>query len=211
MSSKKNLDLNKELNNSRNIQSKITKIIQSKENDLKLLYEKKTRHDENYFKIKKHKDSLQSKFILILKKIIEEKKVLINKLIEHNKKKDEIINDNNKHNKNLLIEKDNKIKFYQNEHMELSNQLFNSKKNYNVLQKNLMNLELEKIEIVKKVIQLNNTLNPKNIVEIKSQNTIVNKTIKDLDHLEKKDNDKGTKYLDSNKADLDKVINKIFE
>ena len=81
------IDLKKELNNTRNKQSRLADIIISKENELKLLYEKKTKYKQNSEVAKKNKEILQSEFISIQKKLINKKKEIIDKLIEHNKKK----------------------------------------------------------------------------------------------------------------------------
>ena len=92
--------------------------------------------------------------------------------------------------------------------MELANHLYNTKKKYNLLKKNLINLELEKTEILKKVLKLNNSINHQKFVKKKPQNIKVNKIInvfKKADKIEEKMND----YSD--KADLDKTISKIFQ
>ena len=47
MLQKIDIDLKKELNNTRNKQSRLADIIISKENELKLLYEKKTKYKQN--------------------------------------------------------------------------------------------------------------------------------------------------------------------
>jgi len=208
MLQKIDIDLKKELNNTRNKQSRIVDIIISKENELKLLYEKKTKYKQNSEVAKKNKEKLQSEFISIQKKLINKKKEVIDKLIEHNKKKDKIFINKKEYNDEQLLKKDQKIKFYQAEYMELANHLYNTKKKFNLLKKFLINLELEKTEILKKVLKLNNSINHKKIVEIKPQNIKVNKIInvfKKADKIEEKMND----YSD--KADLDKTISKIFQ
>ena len=169
------IDLKKELNNTRNKQSRLADIIITKENELKLLYEKKTKYKQNSEVAKKNKENLQSEFISIQKKLINKKKEVIDKLIEHNKKKDKI---------------------------------FINKKEYNLLKKNLINLELDKTEILKKVLKLNNSINHQKFVEKKPQNIKVNKIInvfEKANKIEEKMND----YSD--KADLDKTISKIFQ
>ena len=208
MLQKIDIDLKKEINNTRNKQSRIVDIIISKENELKLLYEKKTKYKQNSEVAKKNKEILQSEFISIQKKLINKKKEVIDKLIEHNKKKDKIFINKKEYNDEQLLKKDQKIKFYQAEYMELANHLYNTKKKYNLLKKNLINLELDKTEILKKVLKLNNSINHQKNVEIKPQNIKVNKIInvfKKADKIEEKMND----YSD--KADLDKTISKIFQ
>ena len=208
MLQKIDIDLKKELNNTRNKQSRIVDIIISKENELKLLYEKKTKYKQNSEVAKKNKEKLQSEFISIQKKLINKKKEVIDKLIEHNKKKDKIFINKKEYNDEQLLKKDQKIKFYQAEYMELANHLYNTKKKFNLLKKFLINLELEKTEILKKVLKLNNSINHQKNVEIKPQNIKVNKIInvfKKADKIEEKMND----YSD--KADLDKTISKIFQ
>ena len=208
MLQKIDINLKKELNNTRNKQSRLADIIISKENELKLLYEKKTKYKQNSEVAKKNKEKLQSEFISIQKKLINKKKEVIDKLIEHNKKKDKIFINKKEYNDEQLLKKDQKIKFYQAEYMELANHLYNTKKKFNLLKKFLINLELEKTEILKKVLKLNNSINHKKIVEIKPQNIKVNKIInvfEKTDKVEKKKND----YSD--KAELDKTISKIFQ
>jgi len=208
MLQKIDINLKKELNNTRNKQSRLADIIISKENELKLLYEKKTKYKQNSEVAKKNKEILQSEFISIQKKLINKKKEIIDKLIKHNKKKDKIFINKKEYNDEQLLKKDQKIKFYQAEYMELANHLYNTKKKYNLLKKNLINLELDKTEILKKVLKLNNSINHQKNVEIKPQNIKVNKIInvfKKADKIEEKMND----YSD--KADLDKTISKIFQ
>ena len=208
MLQKIDIDLKKELNNTRNKQSRLADIIISKENELKLLYEKKTKYKQNSEVAKKNKEILQSEFISIQKKLINKKKEVIDKLIEHNKKKDKIFINKKEYNDEQLLKKDQKIKFYQAEYMELANHLYNTKKKYNLLKKNLINLELDKTEILKKVLKLNNSINHQKNVEIKPQNIKVNKIInvfEKANKIEEKMND----YSD--KADLDKTISKIFQ
>ena len=208
MLQKIDIDLKKELNNTRNKQSRLADIIISKENELKLLYEKKTKYKQNSEVAKKNKENLQSEFISIQKKLINKKKEIIDKLIEHNKKKEKIFINKKEYNDEQLLKKDQKIKFYQAEYMELANHLYNTKKKYNLLKKNLINLELDKTEILKKVLKLNNSINHQKNVEIKPQNIKVNKIInvfEKADKIEKKMND----YSD--KDDLDKTISKIFQ
>jgi len=208
MLQKIDIDLKKELNNTRNKQSRLADIIISKENELKLLYEKKTKYKQNSEVAKKNKEILQSEFISIQKKLINKKKEIIDKLIEHNKKKDKIFINKKEYNDEQLLKKDQKIKFYQAEYMELANHLYNTKKKYNLLKKNLINLELDKTEILKKVLKLNNSINHQKNVEIKPQNIKVNKIInvfEKANKIEEKMND----YSD--KADLDKTISKIFQ
>ena len=208
MLQKIDIDLKKELNNTRNKQSRLADIIISKENELKLLYEKKTKYKQNSEVAKKNKENLQSEFISIQKKLINKKKEVIDKLIEHNKKKEKIFINKKEYNDEQLLKKDQKIKFYQAEYMELANHLYNTKKKYNLLKKNLINLELEKTEILKKVLKLNNSINHQKNVEIKPQNIKVNKIInvfEKANKIEEKMND----YSD--KADLDKTISKIFQ
>lgn len=202
------IDLKKELNNTRNKQSRLADIIISKENELKLLYEKKTKYKQNSDVAKKNKVNLQSEFISIQKKLINKKKEIIDKLIAHNKKKDKIFINKKEYNDEQLLKKDQKIKFYQAEYMELANHLYNTKKKYNLLKKNLINLELDKTEILKKVLKLNNSINHQKFVEKKPQNIKVNKIInvfEKADKVEKKKNN------DSDKIDLDKTISKIFQ
>ena len=208
MLQKIDIDLKKELNNTRNKQSRLADIIISKENELKLLYEKKTKYKQNSEVAKKNKEILQSEFISIQKKLINKKKEVTDKLIEHNKKKDKIFINKKEYNDEQLLKKDQKIKFYQAEYMELANHLYNTKKKYNLLKKNLINLELDKTEILKKVLKLNNSINHQKNVEIKPQNIKVNKIInvfEKANKIEEKMND----YSD--KADLDKTISKIFQ
>ena len=208
MLQKIDIDLKKELYNTRNKQSRLADIIISKENELKLLYEKKTKYKQNSEVAKKNKEILQSEFISIQKKLINKKKEVIDKLIEHNKKKDKIFINKKEYNDEQLLKKDQKIKFYQAEYMELANHLYNTKKKYNLLKKNLINLELDKTEILKKVLKLNNSINHQKNVEIKPQNIKVNKIInvfEKANKIEEKMND----YSD--KADLDKTISKIFQ
>ena len=202
------IDLKKELNNTRNKQSRLADIIISKENELKLLYEKKTKYKQNSEVAKKNKEILQSEFISIQKKLINKKKEIIDKLIEHNKKKDKIFINKKEYNDEQLLKKDQKIKFYQAEYMELANHLYNTKKKYNLLKKNLINLELEKTEILKKVLKLNNSINHQKFVKKKPQNIKVNKIInvfEKANKIEEKMND----YSD--KVDLDRTISKIFQ
>ena len=192
MFSKIVLDLKNELYKE---QSRVNTTIKIKENELKKLYEEKNNHDRNHEILRKNKENLQTTFILIQKKLINKKKREINKLIELNKKKDNKFKVKNIENNNQLSEKDKKIKFHQTEYTQLSNDLFNMKKKYKILQKNLSILELERNEILEKIKKLSNIVNPTNIIVNKNNNNL-----NEVSKIEKSKN-----------FDLNKAIHKIFE
>jgi hypothetical protein len=199
--------LKEELDNTLNEQSKIKESIIFKEKELKLLYRKKIKHDQDHEIVKKNKTNIQSEFILIQKKLIKIKKDEINKLIKNNKKKDEIIKSKTDYKDYQLLEQNEKIKIHEVTYVNISNDLLETKKKYEVLQKNMKILELNKKEIFEKIIKINNSINLNNIVQIKSLNKKVSKTgggFNLVDKIKKKQN------LNPDKVDIDKTINEIF-
>jgi hypothetical protein len=218
MLSNVNINLKKELYNSQKIKSKLNEIILSKENDLKSLYEKKIKFHESQKVVRKNIESLRSEFIILQKKLIDQNKEQINKLIKNNKAKDDLLKNKTLDNKNLLLEKDQKINFYKAQYADLSSDLLNTKKKYAFLNNNLSILELEKNEILNKVMKLNNSVNSENIIEIKQENLSDNTEINNLKRIYKS---KKTKNLvidkdnlhkvDTDKTHLDNIIHKIFE
>jgi hypothetical protein len=120
--------LKEELDNTLNEQSKIKESIIFKEKELKLLYRKKIKHDQDHEIVKKNKTNIQSEFILIQKKLIKIKKDEINKLIKNNKKKDEIIKSKTDYKDYQLLEQNEKIKIHEVTYVNISNDLLETKK-----------------------------------------------------------------------------------
>lgn len=203
MLSKISIDLKKELSITKSEQFRLNEMISLKESELKLLYTKKINYYQKYKTTKNKKENLQAEFISIQKKLINEKENEIVNLTKHNRKKDQQILKRTENNKNELLEKDKKIKYHQLEYNELSINLFENKKKYELLQKNLTILELEKTEILKKVGRLNNSINSKSTIKIQPLNTATNKEI-----ILKKEI-KPIKKVNTN--NLDTIIGKIFE
>ena len=101
-------------------------------------------------KIKKALETSNHNFLSNLDKITEDKKMLIekNKKIQEElfSQKSNFKKSNLLHNSNneKLTELKNKLKFYQDESLRLSSELFNSHKKYNVIKKQLYDFELQK-------------------------------------------------------------------
>ena len=184
-----------------------------KKNTLKLIVDqqieiKKFQKKINY--LNENKKALETSNHNILKisnldKITEDKKMLI----ENNKKiqeelfsqKSNFKKSNLLHNSNSgkLTELNNKLKFSQDENLRLSSEVFNSRKKYNVIKKQLYDFELQKNQLSNQIQELNDTVNKSNLVTPSFINELPSEATEDIKKLGKKDATK-----------LNTAINKIF-
>ena len=147
------------------------------------------------------------------------KEVNIKNINESLKKKENQINELKKSNFNynekilkleaskaLLVDKkekmselSNKLKFYQDENLRLSSEVFNSNKRYDIVKKQLLDLGLQKNQIQSQIQELNNLINKSNLVSPSFSNE---EPLKVTEEVSKKNNEKST--------NLDSSISKIF-
>lgn len=109
-------------------------------------------------------------------------------------------------NKNeKLIESNKKLKFYQNENLRLSSELFDSHKKYDVIKKQLYDLGSQKDQISNQIQELNNLVSKSNLVEPSFKNELSSKLKEDTQakEVEKKINKQEMTSLNTS-------INKIF-
>ena len=182
-----------------------------KKNTLKLIVDqqieiKKFQKEINYLnENKKALEASNHNFVSNLDKITEDKKMLI----ENNKKiqeelfsqKSNFKKSNLLHNSNSgkLTELNNKLKFSQDENLRLSSEVFNSRKKYNVIKKQLYDFELQKNQLSNQIQELNDTVNKSNLVTPSFINELPSEATEDIKKLGKK-----------NATALDTAIKKIF-
>ena len=182
-----------------------------KKNTLKLIVDqqieiKKFQKEINYLnENKKALETSNHNLLSNLDKITEDKKMLIekNKKIQEElfSQKSNFKKSNLLHNSNSekLTELNNKLKFYQDESLRLSSELFNSRKKYNVIKKQLYDFELQKNQLSNQIQKLNDTVNKSNLVTPSFINELPSEATEDIKKLGKQDATK-----------LNTSINKIF-
>jgi hypothetical protein len=154
----------------------------------------------------------------ILKINNNELKNSINRYISNNRKLQDTINKlkldytKPKLTSEQVEELNNKVKFYQQENLRLSNELISLQNNYSIIKSNFTELELQKNNIYKQIQELNNSLindnvlNAPSIKEIVKNNSITS-SVSDLISNNNIQQDTNTSKL---KKDLDDEINNIF-
>ena len=182
-----------------------------KKNTLKLIVDqqieiKKFQKKINYLnENKKALEASNHNFVSNLDKITEDKKMLIekNKKIQEElfSQKSNFKKSNLLHNSNSgkLTELNNKLKFSQDENLRLSSEVFNSRKKYNVIKKQLYDFELQKNQLSNQIQELNDTVNKSNLVTPSFINELPSEATEDIKKPIKKDVTK-----------LNTSINKIF-
>ena len=182
-----------------------------KKNTLKLIVDqqieiKKFQKKINYLnENKKVLETSNHNFLSNLDKITEDKKMLIekNKKIQEElfSQKSNFKKSNLLHNSNSgkLTELNNKLKFSQDENLRLSSEVFNSRKKYNVIKKQLYDFELQKNQLSNQIQELNDTVNKSNLVTPSFINELPSEATEDIKKLGKKD-----------ATQLNTSINKIF-
>ena len=142
---------------------------------------------------KKALETSNHNFLSNLDKITEDKKMLIekNKKIQEElfSQKSNFKKSNLLHNSNSgkLTELNKKLKFSQDENLRLSSEVFNSRKKYNVIKKQLYDFELQKNQLSNQIQELNDTVNKSNLVTPSFINELPSEATEDI----KKTNKKG--------------------
>ena len=182
-----------------------------KKNTLKLIVDqqieiKKFQKKINYLnENKKALETSNHNLLSNLDKITEDKKMLIekNKKIQEElfSQKSNFKKSNLLHNSNSgkLTELNNKLKFSQDENLRLSSEVFNSRKKYNVIKKQLYDFELQKNQLSNQIQELSDTANKSNLVTPSFINELPSEATEDIKKLGKKD-----------ATELNTSINKIF-
>ena len=182
-----------------------------KKNTLKLIVDqqieiKKFQKKINYLnENKKALETSNHNLLSNLDKITEDKKMLIenNKKIQEelSSQKSNFKKSNLLHNSNSgkLTELNNKLKFSQDENLRLSSEVFNSRKKYNVIKKQLYDFELQKNQLSKQIQELSDMANKSNLVTPSFINVLPSEATEDIKKLEKK-----------SATALDTAIKKIF-
>ena len=122
------------------------------------------------------------------KKLIENNNSMHSELIKLRSSKNNILQEDDR--KNF----EDKLNFYQNENLRLSEQLSSTQKRYDIMKNQLSKIETEKTDISRKVEDLNKLFSKSNIVQT-SFKSVKNKT---------------EKNEDNKNLDIDKEIKKIF-
>ena len=182
-------------------QEKINYLNENKQIEIKKFQEKINYLNEN----KKALETSNHNLLSNLDKITEDKKILIekNKKIQEElfSQKSNFKKSNLLHNSNSgkLTELNNKLKFSQDENLRLSSEVFNSRKKYNVIKKQLYDFELQKNQLSKQIQELSDTANKSNLVTPSFINALPSEATEDIKKLGKK-----------NATALNTAINKIF-
>ena len=209
--SRKNYEIEDKIKNE--IKIKIYNLFKKKikKNTLKLIVDqqieiKKFQKEINYLnENKKALEASNHNFVSNLDKITEDKKMLIekNKKIQEElfSQKSNFKKSNLLHNSSSgkLTELNNKLKFSQDENLRLSSEVFNSRKKYNVIKKQLYDFELQKNQLSNQIQELNDTVNKSNLVTPSFINELPSEATEDIKKPIKKDATK-----------LNTSINKIF-
>ena len=182
-----------------------------KKNTLKLIVDqqieiKKFQKKINYLnENKKALETSNHNFLSNLDKITEDKKMLIekNKKIQEElfSQKSNFKKSNLLHNSNSgkLTELNNKLKFSQDENLRLSSEVFNSRKKYNVIKKQLYDFELQKNQLSNQIQELNNSVSKSNLITPTFVNELAPEASQDLKNLNNQD-----------MTNLNETIKKIF-
>jgi chromosome segregation ATPase len=192
--------------NNHNLQFNIDKIIEDKKiletnnhnlqfNIDKIIEDKKILETNNH--------NLQSN----IDKTIEDKKILTerNKNIQadlsllKSNLKNNLENEKNLNNEKLATSND-KLKFYQEDNLRLSNELFVSKERYNIIKKQLHDFELQKKQLSNQIQKLNNSINESNLITPTFTDNLPAEATEDL-----------KKTKDKDVANLNEKINKLFD
>ena len=191
-----------------------------KKNTLKLIVDqqieiKKFQKKINYLnENKKALETSNHNLLSNLDKITEDKKMLIenNKKIQEelSSQKSNFKESNLLHNSNSgkLTELNNKLKFSQDENLRLSSEVFNSRKKYNVIKKQLYDFELQKNKLANQIQELSDMVNKSNLVapsfinDLPSINKLPSEATEDIKKSMKKD---ATKL----NVSINKVFNKL--
>ena len=209
--SRKNYEIEDKIKNE--IKIKIYNLFKKKikKNTLKLIVDqqieiKKFQKEINYLnENKKALEASNHNFVSNLDKITEDKKMLIekNKKIQEElfSQKSNFKKSNLLHNSSSekLTELNNKLKFSQDENLRLSSEVFNSRKKYNVIKKQLYDFELQKNQLSNQIQELNDTVNKSNLVTPSFINELPSEATEDIKKLGKND-----------VTQLNTSINKIF-
>jgi chromosome segregation ATPase len=184
-----------------------------RKNTLKIIFEqrieiKKFERKINYLNDNKkiletNNHNLQSN----IDKIIEDKKILTerNKNIQadlsllKSNLKNNLENEKNLNNEKLATSND-KLKFYQEDNLRLSNELFVSKERYNIIKKQLHDFELQKKQLSNQIQKLNNSINESNLITPTFTDNLPAEATEDL-----------KKTKDKDVANLNEKINKLFD
>ena len=113
--------------------------------------------------------------------------------------KNNLENEKNLNNEKLATS-NGKLKFYQEDNLRLSNELFVSKESYNIIKKQLHDFELQKKQLSNQIQKLNNSINESNLITPTFTDNLPAEATEDF----KKTNDKDV-------ASLNKKINKLFD
>ena len=142
-----------------------------------------------------------------LEQVIEDKKILTEKnkniqedlsLLKSNLKNN-LENEKNLNNEKLA-ESNDKFKFYQEDNLRLSNELFTSKERYNIIKKQLHDFELQKKQLSNQIQKLNNSINESNLITPSFTENLPTETKEEL-----------KKINDNDVTSLNKKINQIFD
>jgi len=209
-------NLDKDFVDAREETLKINQFINEQEKQLKFLQEEGLAIDQNMLNFEKNKNQLQVEFIDKQKKLINKNDEQIKELKNLNQEYKEKIISLEKAISNFKTKKEEEIKFYQNDNLRLSNELFEASKKLEDTKQRMNEFENKKFQIQDQIHNLNKIISKNNIVnEQFSQNNniknISNIMIKEKPNIESDLSSENREETDKELSDIDLQTKKIFQ
>ncbi len=209
------IEHNLEKDNAKEETLKINQLINEHEKQLKLLHEEGLEIDQDMLNFKKNKNQLQVEFIDKQKKIINKSEEKIKGLKNLNQEHQEKITSLEEVISNFKI-KEKEIKFYQNDNLKLSNELFEASKKLEDTKQIINEFKNKKFQIQEQIHNLNEIISKNNIVKEQfPQNNIIqnisNTIIKEKSDTESGLSSKNDEEINKQLVDIDLQTKKIFQ
>ena len=208
------IEHNLEKDNAKEETLKINQLINEHEKQLKLLHEEGLEIDQDMLNFKKNKNQLQVEFIDKQKKIINKSEEKIKGLKNLNQEHQEKITSLEEVISNFKI-KEKEIKFYQNDNLKLSNELFEASKKLEDTKQIINEFKNKKFQIQEQIHNLNKIISKNNIVkeQFPQNNNIQNISniiIKEKSDTESSLSSKNHEETNKELTDIDLQTKKIF-
>ena len=99
---------------------------------------------------------------------------LKNKDLENTIEKLKSYEDNNDQNLNIIKELENKIKYYQEENIRISNQLYEANKRFDIIKNEIEVMQNQRVNLIAKINSVNDVIHSSKIVTNAFDNTLQN-------------------------------------
>ena len=134
---------------------------------------------------------------------------LKNKDLENTIEKLKSYEDNNDQNLNIIKELENKIKYYQEENIRISNQLYEANKRFDIIKNEIEVMQNQRVNLIAKINSVNDVIHSSKIVTNAFDNTLQNHKVEINNDNLKTDEPKIEKTINS-MTSLDDEIKNIF-